>query len=341
MMRPAFIALLLALAVAAPAWSQVPDAADAGVDLSAADAGAAASNDPLAGLPAAAPIALKAALEKAEVGLAEPFGFSIEVKHAAGESYQLPAIIEWGAFSPRSQKLETVGDDPKTTRIRFELQAFDVGEREVPGISLLVNTSMGPHRLDIPPQKVTVTGAIDPSQGDPKLREDRRPLPRRYRTVLWPLWVLLGLLAAAALAWWLWKRRKAKELAQMAKPRPPPVEEALERLAALEAENLLSKGEKQAYHFRLSEIVRDYLGRRFGFDSLDLTSDELLAALRRRSTPGLEMDLLAHFLSSGDLVKFARIEPTDGQCKEAMEHARRFVQRTVPVVVSPTTEVAS
>ncbi len=47
-----------------------------------------------------------------------------------------------------------------------------------------------------------------------------------------------------------------------------------------------SEGLQREFHFRLSEIVRGYLGERFGFDALECTSDELLGRLERSSAPG-------------------------------------------------------
>jgi hypothetical protein len=148
--------------------------------------------------------------------------------------------------------------------------------------------------------------------------------------VWWPLALVAALaLLAYGVVWW--RRRAARPPPPPPpKPRPPPYEEAIERLRALEAEQLVAKGEKQPYFFRLAEIARDYLGRRYGFDALELTTRELLAELRRRSTPGLEFDQLSDFLESADLVKFARIEPTDGQCKGALDMVHRFVERTRP-----------
>ena len=62
---------------------------------------------------------------------------------------------------------------------------------------------------------------------------------------------------------------------------------------------------------RSSEIIREYLGGRFGFDSLELTTDELIAELRAPA-PGRELVLgeIEGWLSACDLVKFAKISPT-------------------------------
>ena len=106
----------------------------------------------------------------------------------------------------------------------------------------------------------------------------------------------------------------------------------MERLTALEAAGLIVTGQKQQYYFRLSEILRDYVGRRYEFDALEMTTDELMRVLKLKATPGLQFDWFASFLRESDLVKFAKSEPTDGECKAAMDLARQIVVRSRPVL---------
>ena len=72
------------------------------------------------------------------------------------------------------------------------------------------------------------------------------------------------------------------------RPGPPPRpahEIALERLDRLGAYGFLENADNRPFYFAVSEIIRDYLGGRFGFDSLELTTDELMEELRRRAGP--------------------------------------------------------
>ena len=86
----------------------------------------------------------------------------------------------------------------------------------------------------------------------------------------------------------------------------------------------------------MSEVIRDYLGGRYGFDSLEMTTDELVAELKRHA--GRELHLLGEiqgWLSACDLVKFAKVSPTAAEARGALESAIRIVTATRPAPVAP------
>ncbi len=291
--------------------------------------------DPLAKLPSAKPISFKSVVQKAVVELAEPFWVTIEVRHPKRDVYALPRHFDWKDFHVRQVKSALTGKDPQTSLFRLELQAFVLGDVSIPALYLPVHTPVGEEQLQIPPQEIKVTGVIDPSQGKPQLRPDDRPLPRAYTGRYWPLYVLFVLAGAGALALWWQKRSRRPVPPPPPAPRAPADEEALARLAQLEAEGLVARGEKQIYFFRLTEILRDYFGRRYTFDALEMTTEELLAELKRRSTPGLDFDQTATFCAASDLVKFARREASDGECKTGLDTARALIERTRPAPALP------
>ena len=86
-----------------------------------------------------------------------------------------------------------------------------------------------------------------------------------------------------------------------------------------------------AEHFdRVSDVVRRYLGDRYGFDGLESTTREMLGELRR-TTPRIPvLDEIERFLRQADLVKFARLTPTEPECSTALNEAQLIVERTVP-----------
>jgi hypothetical protein len=86
---------------------------------------------------------------------------------------------------------------------------------------------------------------------------------------------------------------------------------------------------------RVNDTVRQYLGARFGFDGLESTTDETLAALRRLPYFGLPMPEVAGFLQQCDLVKFADLTPSLEECQRALAEAEKMVRATMPVAGAP------
>jgi hypothetical protein len=147
------------------------------------------------------------------------------------------------------------------------------------------------------------------------------------------IWVLGGLAIAGLLALVavkLFKRAKMRPAAEPPPPPPRPAHEvALEKLAALgdPKEEALKE-----FFTAISEILREYAGGRYRFDSLELTVDELMDALAARKTEGLDRERLRNLLVRADLVKFAKYRPTVAEGKESFELARAIVEATKEVV---------
>src|SRR6185295_4981026 len=103
-------------------------------------------------------------------------------------------------------------------------------------------------------------------------------------------WILgaLAVLALAGLAWWLWRRYRRRPPKPVAAPVAAPVAvesawaRAVRELDRLLAQGLVANGRVKEFHVLLSEIVKRFLGGRYGFDALDRTTLEVLSALSRQ-----------------------------------------------------------
>jgi hypothetical protein len=155
------------------------------------------------------------------------------------------------------------------------------------------------------------------------------PLPHSW----WWLWALL-VVAAVAAALWLYLRRRSKTETVSAGPPPSPYAVAIQALRQLLDENLMGRGEVDAFYTRLSDIVRHYLEGRFGLRAPERTTEEFLYEIARDSALAPEHQaLLGLFLQEADLVKFARFRPGLADMKRAFDAAERFVRETGTVLV--------
>jgi hypothetical protein len=113
---------------------------------------------------------------------------------------------------------------------------------------------------------------------------------------------------------------------------------ALEQLAEVRGADLLSKLRYAEHFARVSDVVRQYLGARYGFDGLESTTREILSALGALSPPIPSRSTIGVFLRKADLVKFAKQTPSEAECLEALQHGEQIVRTTMPEAVTKSSE---
>lgn len=146
-------------------------------------------------------------------------------------------------------------------------------------------------------------------------------------------WILLilGLLLLIDLGFWLWRKynkfRKKEEEPINPELLRPADEVALEKLDEIKAAKIWKDGKVKEYQTELTDVVREYIGRRFGVQSTEKTSDETLRAMK----PLIEKDLfdrLKNMLQLADLVKFAKWHTTPDENEQGLLTAYDFVNET-------------
>ena len=146
-------------------------------------------------------------------------------------------------------------------------------------------------------------------------------------------WILLvlGILLLIDLAFWLWKKydkiRHQEEEPINPELLRPADEVALEKLDAIKAQKIWKDGKVKEYQTELTDVVREYIGRRFDVQSTEKTSDETLRAMK----PLIDKELfgkLSKMLQLADLVKFAKWHTTPDENEMALSTAYEFVNST-------------
>jgi hypothetical protein len=310
-----------------------PQAPDAGpADAGPADAGTQ--------LPEAAPLSVNAAIAPDKVTLGDTFNYVITLRHDPADAYALPADLvapfAKGGIEPRGEPQVQRTAAPSEARTVFTLPLAVTGslKPQLPELTLHVQGPAGPRIYKVAGPPIAVESLVD-SEGQGMMDRAHHG-PKPPEPVWMRSWLWLGLLAALAAvvaAIVLLRKLRKKQREEAARPPPPPKphEVAFHRLKALRLRAPWRTGAGRAAIFELSEIVRVYLGERFGFNAIDLTSDELVAGLKAREAggaQGLEAAAFARQVAWEDLVKFARVEPTEAECLAAIEFASQLVERT-------------
>ncbi len=119
--------------------------------------------------------------------------------------------------------------------------------------------------------------------------------------------------------------------ARLRRPRPPIAAEvwALRAMSELAAGDLIGAGRQRDYYYRLSEIVRGYVERKFALAAPDMTTEEFLRQLDQPiARLPYDTQRLRGFLEACDIVKYAAYAPGREAADEALASARAFVHAT-------------
>lgn len=293
------------------------------------------------------------------------------VRGLAGYALPLEIIVEHGAGEtvlPHGFSLQTRGTEAEgLARAGFTLPEVDGGSPpaltvEAPGRTRVVLPLLalpkegGRHELYLPPiplavarasgELITVCTSVhrivieDPTANTPDAKPRPNPPPRRQRedwVALRSALETLGLATVGAvgiamlLSWWYRRPRPVP-------PPPPPRpawETALAALDELRRSRLIEDGKLVEHVDRVSDIVRNYLGDRYGFDGLEATSPEVRREVRRIVPPPPVLPEIDRLLDEADLVKFARALPAPDDCRALLALAETIVRSTIPASLAP------
>jgi len=163
----------------------------------------------------------------------------------------------------------------------------------------------------------------------------QRTLPFRLGEIrgylLWGLLAAIGLaLLAAGVLCWL--RRRGSTLGGLfaAAPALQPHVEAIRALEELHNRKLWQNNRHKQYYSGLTDILRTYIARRWEIGAMEMTSDEIIAAMRSIELPDKARADLTAILRDADLVKFAKATPDAGQNEADYLKAYYFVEETKP-----------
>lgn len=155
--------------------------------------------------------------------------------------------------------------------------------------------------------------------------------PVIFREVIMPVTFLIISLIALTVMFFLLRRYKDnKPIIRRIKvePKLPAHTRALEGIERLRSEGRAHDDDPKEYYTQLTDIVRQYINERFGFNATEMTSDEILEHLNE-SRDKESLKELSELLTTADMVKFAKMRPMLGENDRNLLSAVEFVKDTL------------
>ncbi len=303
----------------------------------------------LAGGAAHAQVTITAATDSAVILMGSQFTMRVELTAPEGEAdgvslVNAPRITNtdenFGQYGP--VYVTAVSSDTITSNGRrtvggtYTLQGFEPGLYTLPLIGAATGSGdtvwAGVQTLKILPMDVdTIAMELRPLAGVAS------PQSRWYDYIpLWTLWTLLVLVVAAVVFFLVNHFHRRKTVAAIMAQKPvPPYELAVSRLEQLRQSGATAPGHEKQFYTDLTDILRQYLHGRYGINAMEMTSSQIVRALRSNPDTRLPADSMDAVLRVADFVKFAKEKPLADDNVRSLQLARDFVEITKPVPPPP------
>jgi hypothetical protein len=285
-----------------------------------------------------------ASLDKSEAHVGDRLLLTVSAVAKSNVAVTLPQSLDLGKLevldrNEGDRNGRDLGDGRRSHRFVLAVSAYETGELEVPPIPVTYSTPNGEVKTvttDALPLTIRPLVAADEPNADVQpVRPPRSAWVPDERVIRALKWGGVGLGGAIVLVGGLLLVRRARKRrvpvaeAVAAGPRRPPDAVAIEKLTALRQKGDFGADGYRPFYFALTDVVREYLGARYGFDALDMTTTELLDELSRRAAhltaAGADVP---RFFADCDLVKFAKAGSTDGDALLALDAAQAIVLST-------------
>ena len=291
-------------------------------------------------IPANAP-KVQGTIEPDSIGIGDRFLFSLEVEKDLMQEVYFPDYkkTEVDYYSLiEDRPVDTLSREGRKLKLRksYLLAAFQEGIHQVvPEVMYLdkniVDTLQGDDTLKL----LVTTFKIDSTSHTIFDIKPQRTLKFKFGEISgYVMWSIIAILILVLLLLAI-KRILAhygKNFSDIFKPAPPlpPHEIALRDLHKLHSERLWQEGKHKQYYSGLTDILRAYIAGQWGVGALEMTSDEIIEAMRGVDLPRKQAMDLTEILRSADLVKFAKAMPEAEENEAAYSAAWEFVNQTMP-----------
>jgi hypothetical protein len=262
------------------------------------------------------------------------------------------ALIGWPQFDEMlTDKIEIVDKtadhesllDTASQTFRREQQltitAFEPGTYEIPPLEIELNDSV--YRTNS--AELVVNGVeIDTAKGIVDIQpnyEVTYPFTERVGDFLKNYWHWFAI-GGAVIALFLLVRLIKNRRPEKPEPEAPKIPAHIPALAVLHEllrEERWKQPDKKEYYSKLTDTVRLYLEQRFGIFAMEKTTREIIGDLKKADITEDDKQSLRKILNKADMVKFAKMTPSDEDGFVSLSQSIEFVERTKILEVDPAT----
>lgn len=276
-------------------------------------------------------------LDSASIQIGEQARLRLSVAQPTNLQVTVPILsdtITKGIEIVEMVKADTISLSDSRIQVNYDylITSFDSGFYFIPSYTY----AAAGDTLQTAPLGLSVTTVmVNPETDDVKAIKPIMDAPFYWSELFtWVGYFLLAFLVVSLIIFVLLKyvfKKKVPFITETPQPVIPPHIVALEKLEEIKVQKIWQCGDIKVFYTQVTDVLRVYLEGRFGINAMELTSDEIMALVKKE--PGLNevRAALKDLLTLADLVKFAKMVPLENENERSLLTAFDVVDKTKPV----------
>lgn len=276
-------------------------------------------------------------LDSASIQIGEQARLRLTVAQPTNLEVSIPILsdtITRGIEIVEVLKADTIslGNDRIEVNYDYLITSFDSGFYFIPTYAY---AAAGDTLYTQPLGLSVTTVSVNPTTDDIKDIKPIMSAPFYWSELFtWVGYGMLALLLLGVIVLLLMKfvfKKKVPFISDAPDPVIPPHIVALEKLEEIKVQKIWQCGDIKVFYTQVTDVLRVYLEGRFGINAMEMTSDEIMALVKKE--PGLNevRAALKDLLTLADLVKFAKMIPLENENEASLLIAFDVVEKTKPV----------
>ncbi len=281
-----------------------------------------------------AQISLKTGVNQSTFHIGDFITYSVTITYNKDLKLILPPPgKELGQFDIKDYNItdEETKKNNKIKKIEYTITTYFLGEFEIPSIEIQYKDKKG-NTGTIKTEPLLVK--VIPIKKLPTDKDDIRDIKKPFyvKTYIW-VYILIGLflIGISIIGYYIYikKFKKTQEITIKKKEkRLPEGLEALQSIKELQKKGYIKNQQIKQFYFELSEIIREYLHRRYNILTLERTSFEIFRDLKKILNNKELIDSFNILFKESDLVKFAKHKPGANQIKGIIDRCVKLIHNT-------------
>ena len=292
----------------------------------------------------ASEISVKASLEPADILIGEQSKFKLELIQPNSEKVSWPQFADTLATNVQIvEKLKTdttkLSDGRISITSEYLVSSYDSGFYYIPEQIFETATE----KAFTNPVGLTVnTVPVDENADDINAEKAIMSAPFSWvELAKWTGMGLAGVLVVVIVVLLLMRfvfNKKVKILPETPEVVLPAHVVALQKLEQIKTEKIWQQGQIKQFYTEVTDVIREYLEGGYDINAMELTTDEIVALVKKNKELDEIRLVLKEMLELSDLVKFAKFVPLENENERMVLNAFLIVEKTTKEEAEETNE---